>query len=399
MLVLQALLMVYESSESLKDRFTLAREALIEMFPGARRPGETYQGFIKAQNRVPVQAQETLREHLRGHHRRVAGPRWQRNGWVPIACDGSRVELPRTAANERAFGCAGRSKTTPQLFVTTLYHLGTGLPWDWRIGAGTESERDHLRMMLASLPPGALIVADAGFTGYDLMQEILARGLSFLIRVGSNVTLLTELGIAIKSEPDGVWLWPQAKQNDHRPLHLRLIRVPGREIGAKEGMYLLTNVFDRRRLSNALAVEFYGLRWGVEVFYRSYKQTLEQRKLRSDAPETAQWELFWGMTALLLLGLMSVGPAVLRGDDPLKLSVAEGLRIIRRAMRTSACWRRRGDLRTLLGSARHDGYERRADKKARDWPHKKNEQPPGTPKLRPATKAENLRAQRINEAA
>ena len=92
------------------------------------------------------------------------------------------------------------------------------------------------------------------------------------------------------------------------------------------------------------------MRWGVEVFYRSYKQTLGQRKLRSDAPGQARWELHWGMTALLLLSLMSVQELVNRGQDPLSLSVAGALREVRYAMRTPRRWRRSGDLRVLLGA-------------------------------------------------
>ncbi|HBI46480.1 MAG TPA: hypothetical protein DDY78_27050 [Planctomycetales bacterium] len=44
-----------------------------------------------------------------------------------------------------------------------------------------------------------------------------------------------------------------------------------------------------------------------------------------------------------------------------------------------------------LAWATKDGYVRRGSKKARDWPHKKKEKPPGDPKLQSAT-AEQLRA-------
>jgi hypothetical protein len=79
-------------------------------------------------------------------------------------------------------GCAGKKKTGPQLFLTTLWHMGTGLPWDYRIGPGTASERHHLRDMLADLPAKAMVVADAGFTGYELLRAIDQLGLSFLVR-------------------------------------------------------------------------------------------------------------------------------------------------------------------------------------------------------------------------
>lgn len=398
--VFQAMLMTFEEGRNLNDRFMNARACWIGIFPGERRPGKTYQGFIKAQRGVCPAMIDMMMAQLRATHRRVAGPQEKRLGWVAFACDGSRVEAPRTAKNQEAFGCAGREKTGPQLSLTTLYHMGTGLPWDWRIGAGTESERTHLRAMLATLPEGALLVADAGFTGYDLLKEILDGGRSFLVRIGSNVRLLTQL-LDVEVERSGpvVWLWPTEKR--HRPpLKLRLIRAPALP-GTSEGMYLLTNVFDDERMSLETAASLYRMRWGVEVFYRGFKRTLDQHKLRSAAPQQAKWELRWAMTAFLLLGLMTVEGIIERGRDPLSMSVAGALRIVRQAMRTpdSRGWRYRGDLRVLLAQARKDEYIRSSSKKARDWPHKKREQPPGLPKIRAARPDESRLAERICAAA
>ena len=396
-LIYQAVLMAYDSSAILQDRFAHARQTLIEMFPSRRRPGRTYQGFIKALKQLPAALVDRLNEHLRECHKRVAGEHWRRWGWIPFACDGSRVEVPRTQANEAAFGCAGRQKTGPQLALTALYHMGTGLPWAWRTGPGTDAERGHLRSMLATLPAGALLVADAGFTGYDLLRALLEQGLWFLIRVGANVRLLKDLGLEVAVEGDTVWLWPQGKR-DQRPLKLRLIRLK-RGSGSSGQMCLLTNVFDQERLSDQTAAAFYRMRWGVEVFFRSFKQTLQQRKMRSAAPEPALLELHWALVALLLLGLMSVETLVTDGHDPLQLSVALALRVVRLSMRTPRTWRRRGDLRVLLAKAVKDSYRRRGSKKARDWPHKKRESPPGIPKIRKATRNERSRAQRICNAA
>ena len=131
-------------------------------------------------------------------------------------------------------------------------------------------------------------------------------------------------------------------------MKLRLIRL-SHENGS-DAMFLLTNVFDTERLSDTRAATLYPMRWGVEVFFRSYKQTLEQRKMRSDAPEQALWECQAGLLALLLLGLMSVEGMIDHGKDPLAWSVAAALRTVRDAMRTPKRWRRRGDLRVLLAT-------------------------------------------------
>jgi len=393
--IFQTILMAYDPSASLKDRFENARQSLVEMFPRRLRPGKTYQGLVKAVCRIPAKIRRQLQLHLCRRHQEVGGGSWHIWGWIPFAADGSRVEAPRTKANQKIMGCAGRKKTGPQLLTTVLYHMGTGLPWRWRIGAGTDSERGQLRDMLPSLPKGSLLVADAGFTGYDLLKKILAHELSFLIRVGANVTLLTGLGCDFEHKGQIVWLWPQSKR-EQPPLKLRLIRlkVKAKYSRSRQDVYLLTNVFDTERLSDSIASQFYQRRWGVEVFYRSFKQTLDHHKLRSRSPHQAQEELHWALTALLLLGLMGVDGLVRKNRDPLSLSMAVVLREVRQAMRSNRYWRFHGDLRVLLYRAVKDNYKRKNCKKARDWPHKKNEQPPGVPKIRSAKINEIACAQR-----
>lgn len=392
--------MIFEESRNLNDRFLGARKSLVAMFPGDRRPGKTYSEFVQAGRRLGPQAMEVMKAHVREHHQGVAGIHWKRFGGVAFAAEGSRVEVPRTACHPEAFGGAGRDKTGPQLALTTLDHLGTGLPWDWRIGAGTDAERSHLRVMRATLPDGAWIVADAGFTGYDLRKDRLEGGRSSLIRVGAHVSWLTKLfGVEVEQEGDTVGLWPQDQRN-LRPLKLRLIRLPRKSGSPQEAMYGLTNVFDRQRRSEEIAASRYERRWGVEVFDRAFQRTLDQHQLRRDAPEQAKGELHGAMMAFWLRGLMTVEGIIDRGRDPRSRSVAAAWRIVRQAMGEPQRRRRhRGDLRFLWGEAQKDESVRKSSKKARDWPHKKTESPPGVPNIRPATWNESLKAQRVYAAA
>jgi hypothetical protein len=393
--VLVSLLMVFDNSSTLRDRFIAARRYLTDIYASLRRPGKTFEGFISARKALSVRIMSDLRAHLKLQHRQIAGKFWQRLGWDAFAADGSKIEMPRTAANELAFGCAGKKKTGPQLLLTTLYQMGTGLPWDWCIGKGTESERSHLRSLLAGLPANALLVADAGFTGYELLRDIIASGRHLLIRVGANVTLLRDLAAESRIDGDVVWLWPSDKQKKQPPLKLRLIALND----SKTRVYLLTDVFDKERLSEKAAAVLYRMRWGVEVFYRDFKRTLDQHKLRSRSPGNAMDELHWAVTAYLLLGLMSVDGMIAAGTDPVKLSVTAALRTVRTAMQARLRWRRKGDLRTLLAGAAKDSYRRKHSKNARDWPHKKNDPPCGIPKIRAATANEVHCAQRFYNAA
>jgi len=391
-LVWAAVLMSWSVCRTLGDRFEDMWDCLSGMFPGQRRPGRTYQGFIRACHRRSEALLACVEEALRRVMQEMAGSYWTREGQLAFAVDGSRVECPRTKANEEALGCGGREKTTPQFWLTTLWHMGLGLPWAWKIGPSTDSERTHLRSMLSVLPTGALLVADAGFVGYDLLRDILASGRSFLVRVGSNVSLLRELGYAEVEDGQTVYLWPQkAQKAGTAPLILRLIILyrKGKPI------YLVTNL-SAEALPDRQASVLYEMRWGVEVFYRSMKDTLSRRRMLSDAPAQGRMELAWTVVGLQLLGLVSIEPILARGKDPLCWSVATALRIIRLAMRDrKPRHAARGGLTACLARAVKDEYVRRGPKAARNWPHKKNDPPAGIPKLRKANRTELQEARRI----
>ncbi len=387
-IVWMALLMCWSAEGALTDRFDEVGEVLKSLFPQWQL-GVSYTGWQKAQSHWIEALQPALMKRLRQQMRQGAGRYWTREGWCAFAVDGSRVECPRTRLNEKYLGCAGKQRTAPQLFLTTLWHMGTGLPWDFRIGPGTASERRHLEAMLKDMPAHALVVGDAGFTGYDFYTRIRQAKRSFLLRVGSNVRLLRKLGVVKREGPSTVYVWPDGRQSQP-PLKLRLLEIRR----GKKTIYLVTNE-EKEALPMRRAAHLYEMRWGVEVFFRSCKQTLEKRHMRSETAESAKCELTWAVLAIGFLGWMSVSGMIRQGTDPLRWSVAGARRRIRTAMRRVGRRRPRGRPTTLLAhlaDATRDPYQRRGSKAARNYPQKKKEKPPGAPKIQLATPPTHYRA-------
>ena len=377
LLVVCAVLVAWDPSPALKDRFAAARACLVGMFPGRRRPGATYAGFIAALAKASEALLAAVTGHLRESVREAAGSCWEVCGWAVFGADGTKVDCPMTRANEESIGCSSRKKSWPQQLLTVLFHAGTGLPWAFARGGARSSERSHLLAMLDTLPPNAMLLADAGFTGYDLLKAVTDSGRSFVIRVGSNVRLLTKLGYAARESDGLVYLWPDAKQKKRmEPLVLRRVTLTD---GRNRTIHLLTDVLDAGRLSDAAAVEVYRLRWGAELLFRSLKQTLARRKVLSDCPAHARVELDWAAVGLWLLALMNAHAAGAGGRP----STASALRAVRSAMAG-----RGGGLWAALSRAVRDTYRRRGAKTARHWPHKKRDKPPGDPKARTATAEE-----------
>lgn len=384
MLLIGVLLMIWHPAGSLREAFTAMREHVVAMYPSRRRPGAHLEGFLKAWQTRSQRLLTLLAATLRVHTQRCAAGGWRWRNWVLLGVDGSRVNCPRSVANERAFGCAGKRRTAPQQLLVTLLHVTSQLPWAWRRARGDGSERDLLLDMLPELPNKTLLLANAGLVGYRVLTRLQAGGHDFIVRVGHNVTLLRKLGYHARERDGIVYLWP-GQQRRQPPLTLRLVMLQA----GRRRMALLTSVLDPRRLSDVDVATLYRRRWSLEVMHRTLKQTMGKGKVRAQTPELAGCELDWSLAGLWLIGLLAQDAA----QPPRRIAPASALRVLRTAIRRGR--RRAGKhwLQRQLRAAVCDAYRRSRPKRARDWPHQKSQSPPGTPKTRTASAEEIRKAQ------
>lgn len=383
-----SVIMFWVSGQTLEERFSTARHLVKFLWPHWRVP-VSYAGFVAAQRRWRPLIASLLIAQLRP--RATMEPSWRVLGWLVLAVDGSRFECPRTTANEQGLGCAGREKTSPQIFQTLLQHVGTGLPWDFRLGPGTDSERRHLDDMLADLPPRTLLTADAGFISYDLCAQLIDAQHPFVLRVGGNKTLLENLEEDAAAEANLVYFWPEHARSE-QPLKLRRISF------ASSGglpVVLLTNVLDPAVLSDAQAQEIYQSRWGIEIYFRHLKQTLDLAQVNSRTPETALNEQFWRQLSFWMLQHIVVKHQVETGQDPRRFSAARARREIREVLQLLQQGRGGMSLQERCRRMQIDSSTRKGPKTTRSWPRKKNDKPPQPPKIKPATAAEIQKAKQL----
>jgi hypothetical protein len=384
-LALAAILMSLDAAPTLAQRFESALGTLDAALPRRRRTGRTYQGFVKALSRWSGAIFLVLEPSLRRACQRTAGRAWRlggADGLVPIGVDGSKINAPRTIANE-ALGFAGKDKCGPQIMTLLLVHLGSMIPWAWKTAGVCTSERTLLRGVLHLLPDRTLLVADAGFTGFELLSDLRRRGVHFLVRVGSGTRLLAQLGSYRREGKHTVYLWPD-RHRAQPPLTLRLVRVGG--------VYLITDLTDPRRLSKRAAGELYRRRWGLEVAFRSLKQTLEHRAVRSGTARHALTELNWALLGLQVLTLLGAAALRAAGQEPRRLSLAGALRAVRAATRHAGGARR---LRERLRRATLDPYRRQASKRSYRWPRQKTPPRLGPPTIAVATRPQTQAAARL----
>jgi hypothetical protein len=381
----------------------------------------SYQGLIGALRSYGAQLLPQLWSLFHRQMERSAGPHWRIGKWLALAVDGSRVTTPRTVSNEQSFaiknygrGARTRSKTKwknkkrrskrlcepvkPQIWLTLIWHMGLKMPWCWKTGPSTACERHHLQDMLETqvFPSDTLFCGDAGFVGYPLWTALLDRGRHFLIRVGSNVRLLRNLGHA-RQRNGLVYLWPDtARRQKQPPLQLRLIEFQG----PRGKVYLVTSILSQRELSLNQAMQLYRLRWGVELQFRALKQTFGRRKLRSRTAQNALVELDWSLLGLWLIQLFAVKEQIKVHGPPSQSSVALALHAVRDAMRNWTSVMEAGNQFTdRLRIAIQDAYCRTRPKRARYRPSYKDKPCATKPRLIQASSVQRKAYQGLRAAA
>ncbi len=428
-LIFAALMWCWSGKQTLTRRFAEARKIVAQNAPDDEQPGKSYAGFLKRlthwsaalMERLIAEFRRTMQEELSRHF--LVGD------WMLLAGDGSRTATPRTRSNENRFAARKKPKrkankltphrkrlqkakqkkrqkqqtqearekkaSTPQIWLTVLYHVGLGLPWDWRTGPSDSSERDHLLEMAQGLPEQALIAMDAGFVGHDFLQTLNQRGVAFVVRVGANVRLLKDLGY-VRRKKDIVYVWPDAaRRKQQPPLVLRLHAFSG----GKEEVYLVTNVLEESRLSSRQMREIYQARWGVEIYYRDFKQTFGRGKLLSKTADNAQLELDWSIIGLWAMCLYGTAQHIASGVPPGWRSVANLLHAFRLPMEQAKCAADEGeDLLCLIAIALKDDYKRKSSKASRNHPRKKQKHKIGQPIILNATQEQQTVARNLKTA-
>jgi hypothetical protein len=159
-------------------------------------------------------------------------------------------------------------------------------------------------------------------------------------------------------------------------------------------VYLMTDL-STSRLSDRQVAAIYRARWGIEVFFRTFKHTFGCRKLRSRAAPTAQLELECSRVGLWCVCLLGSRELPASGPEPARFSPAAAIHAFQRTLRE---YRGRPEPHAetwggaQLRLARLHDYPRRSSKTSRAYPRKKQRAPIGSPHITRAT------AQQITQA-
>lgn len=408
-LAMTALFWAWSRESTLTERFACGQRLARFLQPGESGKATSPQAFMEILRRHTDYLVELLLRAFRKRMKTMT-THWKTFGYVVFGVDGTDVAVPRTQANQAAFTSDGKSrhqkrtriknqtahqkkqKECPRILMTTLFHISLGLPWAWRLGSKSDSERGQLLSMLGELPRQSLIVADAGFIGFEFLSAVLASGTELVVRVGSNVKLLKQLGRARESQGI-VYIWPDwVLKKDHPPLKFRLVVLTG----GKQPVYLITSVLSNKQLTDRQVAQLYRMRWDIELYHRNLKQTYGKNKMLSRSPENARVELNWNVLGYAAMMLYAADQMLDHGVDINRSSPVKIIRVFRKTARDYQHEIEPGQtIDDQIRSAVKDEYKRRGSKDSRDYPRKRKHKSPGKPKILQATNQQKLKAKQL----
>ena len=194
--------------------------------------------------------------------------RWR--GHRAFAADGSWVSTQRSDELWDALG-GPKIGNCPQMLLSTLYDVVSGVVHDLTVAPAHGSERRELLRMLPRLRAGDILLLDAGYPSFLLVRELRHRSIHFVIRRPTNPTFeKVERFISSGKTDQIITILPH--RNLPRGLDPITVRVVNRARREDEPFVLMTDLLDPKYTPEDLD-QLYHLRWAVEILQTNYTDT------------------------------------------------------------------------------------------------------------------------------
>lgn len=270
-------------------------------------------------------------------------PAGQPGAWLAgrrlVAIDGTTFDVADSVVNDEFFGRPGTAKgersAFPQVRVVALAECGTHAMFDAEVGTYHESEAVLSRRLVTRLEPGMLVLADRGFTGFDLWQQAVAAGADLLWRAKNNVQ-----PHLIEVLADGSWLGEMRRNNAKLNTEHVVVRVVDYTVDDQRGtgdsgpFRLFTTLVDPDEVTASELAATYAQRWEIESAFDELKthQRGARTVLRSKSPALVLQELWGHLCCHYAIRTLMFEAAHHARVDPDRVSFVAALRITRRSL-------------------------------------------------------------------
>ncbi len=239
--------------------------------------------------------------------------RWK--GRRLLAVDGAKINTRRSYELERKFGVPTGAHC-PQFLMSTMVDVLSRTPLDFKVSSFRSSERDDLLGMLESTEEGDLILLDRGYPAHEVLQQLVAGKLDFVIRlpISNTFKAVDEIRASGKYDAATVVTPPEGSDPTWKPLPVRIVRIDGPGGNEDPNFYVTT-------LSESVASikeigELYHLRWESEEYFKAFtSEYIGQGQFRSKTARGVEQEVA-ALTLFLAMSRLLVRAATEKDDNP-----------------------------------------------------------------------------------
>lgn len=309
--------------------------------------------------------------------------------------DGTTITLPPTPELQEAFPPATNQHgetVWPVAMLLVAHELQTACALVPEIGAmygeNNTSEAELAKAMTRRIPPGSLVMADAGFGIFGVAHSIVHSGCPILLRMTKSRFKMVRRQATMIEEWKGhrtyeaCWK-PSAKDRKSHPelpcdatLDVFLHEVP---LENGKSLELVTTL----PISGEQAGQYYARRYDVEHDIRDIKVTLNTEHIRAQSVEMVQKELLTSMVAYNLVVQFRRQAAQLANLPPRRMSFTNVLHtfgsfLLKQTPADAETWIARYE-QALRLSAKHDRLPNRS--KRRNPPRRAHSRRPKSTKF------------------
>lgn len=268
--------------------------------------------YIQARQRLPQERLERiLAATARAAEQRAApSPQWQSR---PVkVVDGSSVQAPDTAANQKEYPQPSGQKPGcgfPVLKLVVLFSLASGALLEVVLGNLHQHDLRLFQRLWECLKAGDILLGDRAYGDYVTLAGLPRQGVDVVARLHQARKVDFRKARQRLDHHDGVFVWrrgcrqstiltPEQWAALPEEIKVRLVRFTAACRGFRtQRITLVTTLLDAALYPAAELVALYLRRWRIELCLRDVKTTLGLEQLRCQSPAIVRKELLAGLIA------------------------------------------------------------------------------------------------------
>lgn len=222
--------------------------------------------------------------------------------------------------------------------VVGCFCLHTGAVMATACGSYTTGEIALSWQLMAEAAAGVIYIGDRGFGIFSIVERARAHGHDVILRLTESRAKRLLSKLPMKGE-EIVLAWKPsrhdtlAQDSSKEPIAGRLIHVRLHRNGFRsETLWLFTTLTDQKAYPLAQLVEWYGLRWNVELDFRYLKTQLQMNRLEVKSSQMAYKEFYAGILCYNLVRLFMAEAAIQAGISAMKLSFSSCRRLLAQSL-------------------------------------------------------------------